>query len=97
MVTDRNTNKTLEGIIRRLPPFTRFLRVAALSARLLQVANSPLYRRRTPVENLQTAITLMGNRILAEAIFTGRKVLLWNGDGVATGDTWLVMLHKPVR
>ncbi len=34
-----------------------------------------------------------GNSILAEAIFTGREVMF--NDGVATGDTWLVMLHKP--
>jgi len=34
---------------------------AALSARLLQVCNSPLYRTRTPVENLQTAIARLGN------------------------------------
>ncbi len=41
---------------------------AALSARLLQVANSPLYRRRTPVENIQTAITLMGNRLVRSLV-----------------------------
>jgi hypothetical protein len=34
-----------------------------------------------------------GNQILAEAIFTGRKVI--NPDATFTGDTWLVMLHKP--
>jgi hypothetical protein len=34
-----------------------------------------------------------GNRILAEAIFTDCKVM--SADGVSTGDTWLVMLHKP--
>jgi len=33
----------------------------ALSARLLQVCNSPLYRTRTPVENIQTAIARLGN------------------------------------
>jgi len=35
-----------------------------------------------------------GNRILAEAIFS-RQATFW--DGVSTGDTWLVMLHKPGR
>jgi hypothetical protein len=34
-----------------------------------------------------------GNQILAEAIFTDRKVMFI--DGVSTGSTWLVMLHKP--
>lgn len=34
---------------------------AALSARLLQVANSPLYRARNPIDNLQTAIARLGN------------------------------------
>ncbi|OOZ42013.1 hypothetical protein BOW53_01355 [Solemya pervernicosa gill symbiont] len=32
----------------------------SLSARLLQVANSPLYRARAPIENLKTAISRMG-------------------------------------
>lgn len=36
-----------------------------------------------------------GNHILAEAIFTGRKVIF--GDEVTTGDTWLVLLHRPSR
>lgn len=35
---------------------------AALSARLLQVANSPLYRPRTPIDNLQTAIARLGQK-----------------------------------
>jgi len=34
-----------------------------------------------------------GNQILAEAIFTDRQVMF--NDGVATGSTWIVMLHKP--
>ncbi len=34
---------------------------AALSARLLQVANSPLYRATSPIDNLQVAIARMGN------------------------------------
>jgi hypothetical protein len=34
-----------------------------------------------------------GNQILAEAIFTDRQATFY--DGVSTGDTWLVMLHKP--
>jgi len=33
----------------------------ALSARLLQVANSPLYRARNPIESMQTAIMRLGN------------------------------------
>lgn len=34
---------------------------AAISARLLQVCNSPLYRTRRPIEDLQTAISRLGN------------------------------------
>jgi hypothetical protein len=34
-----------------------------------------------------------GNQILGEAIISGREVMFI--DGAATGDTWLVMLHKP--
>jgi hypothetical protein len=34
-----------------------------------------------------------GNQILAEAIFTDREATFI--DGVSTGATWLVMLHKP--
>ena len=34
-----------------------------------------------------------GNHILAEAIFTGREAAFY--DGVSTGDTWVIMLHKP--
>ncbi len=33
---------------------------AALSARLIQTANSPMFRTSTPVENVQTAVTRMG-------------------------------------
>ena len=34
---------------------------AALSAKLLQIANSPLYRATNPIDNLQVAIARMGN------------------------------------
>ncbi len=34
---------------------------AALAARLLQVANSPLYRGRVPIEDIQQAVTRLGN------------------------------------
>ncbi len=34
---------------------------AAISARLLQVCNSPLYRTRSPIEDLQTAISRLGD------------------------------------
>ena len=34
----------------------------ALAARLLQVANSPLYRGRVPIENIQQAVTRLGNQ-----------------------------------
>ncbi len=41
---------------------------AALSARLLQVANSPLYRARNPIDNLQTAIARLGNALVRNLV-----------------------------
>jgi len=40
----------------------------ALSARLLQLANSPLYRSRTEIDSLQMAITRLGVRIVKELV-----------------------------
>ncbi len=40
----------------------------ALSARLLQLANSPLYRSRTEIDNLQMAITRLGIRIVKDLV-----------------------------
>ncbi len=37
---------------------------AALSARLLHVANSPLYRGRVPVENIQMAVSRLGGKLV---------------------------------
>jgi hypothetical protein len=44
----------------------------------------------TPDHWKYTAAVSTGNQILAEAIFSGRGY-----GGFLTGDTWLVMLHKP--
>lgn len=41
---------------------------AALSARLLQVANSPLYRARNPIDNLQMAVARMGTRMVRSLV-----------------------------
>lgn len=41
---------------------------AALSARLLQVANSPLYRGRVPIESIQMAITRLGNKLVKSLV-----------------------------
>ena len=43
---------------------------AALSARLLKVANSPLFRARNKIENIQIAITRMGNRVIRNLIMS---------------------------
>ena len=43
---------------------------AALSARLLKVANSPLFRARNKIENIQIAITRMGSRIIRNLIMS---------------------------
>jgi len=40
----------------------------ALSVRLLQLANSPLYRARTEIDSLQMAITRLGVRIVKELV-----------------------------
>lgn len=40
----------------------------ALSARLLQIANSPLYRARHEIENIQVAITRLGNRVIRSLV-----------------------------
>ena len=41
---------------------------AALSARLLQVANSPLYRGRVPIESIQMAVTRLGIRLVRSLV-----------------------------
>jgi len=41
---------------------------AALTARLIQVANSPAYRGRNPIENLQTAIARMGANVVKNLV-----------------------------
>lgn len=40
----------------------------ALSARLVQVANSPLYRGRMPIDNVQMAITRMGLKLVKSLV-----------------------------
>jgi HD-like signal output (HDOD) protein len=41
---------------------------AALSARMLQVANSPLYRGRNPIDNLQLAVARLGTRLVRSLV-----------------------------
>ena len=41
---------------------------ASLSARLIQVVNSPLYRARNPIDNLQVAVTRMGIRLVRDLV-----------------------------
>jgi HD-like signal output (HDOD) protein len=43
---------------------------AALSARLLQVANSPLYRARFPIDSIQMAITRLGNKLVRNLVIS---------------------------
>ena len=40
----------------------------ALSTRLLQVANSPLYRGNVPIENLQSAVTRLGSTVVRNIV-----------------------------
>ncbi len=41
---------------------------ASLSARLIQVSNSPLYRSRNPIEDLQMAVTRLGIRMVKDLV-----------------------------
>lgn len=41
---------------------------ASLSARLIQVANSPLYRTRNPIENLPQAVIRLGIRLVRDLV-----------------------------
>ena len=41
---------------------------ASLATRLLKVANSPLYRTRNPIEDLQMAVTRLGIRIVRDLV-----------------------------
>jgi len=41
---------------------------ASLATRLLKVANSPLYRTRNPIEDLQMAVTRLGLRIVRDLV-----------------------------
>jgi len=41
---------------------------ASLSARLIQVSNSPLYRSRSPIEDLQMAVTRLGVRMVRDLV-----------------------------
>ncbi|MES9896337.1 MAG: HDOD domain-containing protein, partial [Candidatus Thiodiazotropha endolucinida] len=43
---------------------------AALSARLLQVANSPLYRGRVTIDNLQMAVARLGVRLVRSLVIS---------------------------
>lgn len=41
---------------------------AAISARLIQIANSPLFRGRNPIEDLQTAVMRLGNSMVRSIV-----------------------------
>ena len=43
---------------------------AALSARMIQVANSPLYRTRNPIDDLQMAVTRLGIRMVRDLVIS---------------------------
>ena len=43
---------------------------ASLSARLIQVANSPLYRSRNPIDDLQMAVTRLGIRMVRDLVIS---------------------------
>lgn len=43
---------------------------ASLSARLIQFANSPLYRSRQPIDDLQMAVTSLGTRVVRDVVIS---------------------------
>ena len=43
---------------------------ASLSARLIQVANSPLYRSRNPIDDIQMAVTRLGIRMVKDLVIS---------------------------
>lgn len=43
---------------------------ASLSARLIRVANSPLYRGRTPIEGVQMAVTRLGTKTVRDLVMS---------------------------
>jgi HD-like signal output (HDOD) protein len=55
---------------------------AAVSARLLQVANSPLYRGRVPIDSVQMAVTRLGVRLVRSLVVS----LAMQGMFQATSD-----------
>ena len=58
----------------------------ALSAKLLRLANSPLYARRRRIDTLQQAVTMLG----LDAVMTAALSLTLLSDGEAMGSTSLV-------
>ncbi|MEQ1637488.1 MAG: HDOD domain-containing protein [Methylococcales bacterium] len=56
---DRTTSQQLADMI---------VTDAALAARLIQVANSPVYRGAVPVSNIQMAVTRLGSRTISSLI-----------------------------
>jgi len=56
---------------------------AALSARLLKVANSSLFRARQKIESIQIAITRMGNRVVRNLIMSITVEQMFNTNSPA--------------
>lgn len=63
---------------------------AALSARLLQVANSPLYRGRVPIESIQMAVTRLGYKLVRSLVVSLAMKQIFQ----ATSDTLDVRLRS---
>jgi HD-like signal output (HDOD) protein len=61
----------------------------ALAARLLQVANSPLYRGRVPIDNIQQAVTRLGNQLVRNLVTSLAMKQMYQ----ATSDTLDKHLH----
>lgn len=57
----------------------------ALSAKLLQVANSPLYRGRSHIDSIQTAVARLGNKVVRELVssFAVQSMFKRRGSGGA--------------
>lgn len=62
---------------------------AALSARLLQVANSPLYRGRVTIDSIQMAVTRLGTKLIRNLVTSLAMKQIFQ----ATSDTMDSQLH----
>ena len=70
---------------------------AALSARLLKVANSPLFRARQKIDNIQIALTRMGNRVVRNLIMSITVEQMFNTNSPALAERFKKVWQHSVQ